>query len=440
MGSEWSYCPCGDDPGIVDGLEITPLLQRRTPRTPIRSESSEGEKNSLLIRPSPSYWIEGNKSAFDPREPSLCPFWCQSFPTTREYEEIPIVTSRYQDLFLRNPHLEILGSSEELGQVCISCLVKSLGEDPETKTTKGMIYTIVRWSRSDEYFETPLDDVTSVFSLTSSLPVFGSSAGPLGQVISGSALSGSSVFKKIQRSCPELKLLTIDQIVTEQHPHWDKIVDKLAKLENDLSMASLKVGVIYCRDDQTSEREMYGNTDVSENFLQFMSLLGEKFAVPSEKAESYTGGLHEGQIGFHTDWGGTKFVFHVSPYLEGDDTGQQIIRKKHIGNDTVVVIFVDGGQEISPEIFVSKVSVVFIFVRLSEGNNYHVQVVGKAEVHSFEPEVEDDPAFSFEPNVFFRNFLFQKIVNAHTAAFRSKLYKHYWNARQFQLAQAIKEI
>ena len=445
-----SLCSCCSE-DLDAALEITPLLQRReVPRRFGEEEEEEEKDQPLMIQPSPNFWIEGNKPACLVVGEAFS-FWNKHHPPQSTYEEVPIVSTQYQKLFVGNPHIHIIGKSPELGRVCISCLVKveqtkGSSSDLRRSSENGKaanIYTIVRWNKADNFILTPLSDVTSVLSLSSSLPILGSSLESIleNQVVVGSSLGGTAVFKAIQRSCPDLSSLMVETVMSEQSPGWSDLESKLGNLESGLSLSRLKVGVLYCRENQISEKEIYGNgkPGLSKGFQQFLSLLGEKFVVPSDR-EEYTGGLHEGQEGLRCSWGGAEFVFHVAPMLAGDDSGQQIIRKKHIGNDTVVVIFVDSGHEISPEIFHSKVNMVFIFVRLSPANTYHVQVTAKESVDYFEPELETGLLFSFQPDQSFRNFLFQKIANGHFASYKSLPYQHYWHARQFQLGKVLENV
>lgn len=62
-----------------------------------------------------------------------------------------------------------------------------------------------------------------------------------------------------------------------------------------------------------------------------------------------------------------EVMYHVStmlPYMAEDE--QKIERKRHIGNDMVVVIFKEGSQKIDPKCFSSHFNFVFVVVeRLS---------------------------------------------------------------------------
>jgi len=59
---------------------------------------------------------------------------------------------------------------------------------------------------------------------------------------------------------------------------------------------------------------------------------------------------HDGRHFVHTNWQNGEIVFHVSTMLAG--TPQQ--RKVHIGNDAVVIVFLDSNDHFSPEFIHSK--------------------------------------------------------------------------------------
>ena len=108
--------------------------------------------------------------------------------------------------------------------------------------------------------------------------------------------------------------------------------------------ATMKVGVVYAAPGQKTEAELLMNRDGSQCFNDFLSVLGER--VELKGFTKYIGGLkatttHESVYTTYGDKGKEiEIMFHVStmlPYKENDP--QQLDRKRHIGNDVVVVIF-----------------------------------------------------------------------------------------------------
>jgi hypothetical protein len=74
-------------------------------------------------------------------------------------------------------------------------------------------------------------------------------------------------------------------------------------------------------------------------------------------------------------------MYHVSTLLPYDPHDrQQISRKKHIGNDVVVFIFMIGSIPFDPSTFVSEFNHVFIAVRntsVDGVNRYLINVVSR---------------------------------------------------------------
>ncbi len=115
-----------------------------------------------------------------------------------------------------------------------------------------------------------------------------------------------------------------------------------------------------------------GKDDPSPDFTEFLEFLADK--VELKGWEAYNGGLdvQQGMTGKHSYF--TKFkdysiMFHVStelPFTEGDP--QQIERKRHLGNDIVVIVFQEGDTPFNPTCVHSYFNHVFFVVR-KEPNN-----------------------------------------------------------------------
>ena len=128
-----------------------------------------------------------------------------------------------------------------------------------------------------------------------------------------------------------------------------------------------KVGIIYIKEDQSSEAEILANTCGSRAYEAFLSGVGTK--VRLHNAKFNTQGLdHESNIdGTHTyAWRDrvTEIVFHVTTMMPNDlDNDPQAIRKKsHIGNDRVKIIFNDSNQPFDFDTFPSDMNEVNIVI------------------------------------------------------------------------------
>ncbi|KAL3458672.1 hypothetical protein BJX64DRAFT_218973 [Aspergillus heterothallicus] len=103
-----------------------------------------------------------------------------------------------------------------------------------------------------------------------------------------------------------------------------------------------KIGVIYVDDGQTTEAEILSNTVGSSDYEYFLSGLGTKVALRG--ARFNTQGLHAEADGeFTYAWRDrvTEIVYHVTTMMPTnfDNDPSCILKKSHIGNDFVNIIF-----------------------------------------------------------------------------------------------------
>jgi hypothetical protein len=186
------------------------------------------------------------------------------------------------------------------------------------------------------------------------------------------------------------------------------------------------MGIMYCRDGQSTEDEMYGNEHGSSAFDYFLSQLGDK--VTLRGFQGYRAQLDNktdstGTHSVHTSFHGCEIMFHVStllPYTPNNQ--QQVLRKRHIGNDIVTIIFQEpGAKPFSPKVIRSQFQHVFLIVRVhnpdSDKPQYSVAVSRSMHVPCFGPELP--PYGRFDPGAGFKEFLLTKAINSENAARRS---------------------
>lgn len=210
---------------------------------------------------------------------------------------------------------------------------------------------------------------------------------------------------------------------------------------------AIQIGVVYCKADQTNEQEFFNNVETSEEFEEFLRLLGDKIDLLDWPHHS--GGLdtQKGRSGTHsvyTRWKDIEIMFHVStllPLYKKDP--QQLERKKHIGNDRVVIVFKDGNKPMPPDSIHSKSNQIVILLQVDENqmakknNNktyYRMGVARKRTVPRFEPPLPDPPVF--EKDEEFREFLLSKCLSGLGATHFSSEFKA---LRQLYYATEIKK-
>ncbi|KAJ6232273.1 endoplasmic reticulum resident protein [Anaeramoeba flamelloides] len=187
---------------------------------------------------------------------------------------------------------------------------------------------------------------------------------------------------------------------------------EILTMENTSNIKQFKFGVIYVSDGQTQETDFLSNQKGSSEWDEFLDLLGDHINLLGWK--EYSGGLNtkrdrSGKQSVFTKWNDFDIMWHVStllPYSEKDP--QQLIKKKHIGNDVVVIIFIDGKGKYNPESLKSRQNHILIAVQPLTNKNetkYRVEVVSKKSVPLYQPQLPVPPIFGKEE---LRDFLLTK--------------------------------
>eukprot|EP00075_Anas_platyrhynchos_P037527 XP_027326780.1 GTPase-activating Rap/Ran-GAP domain-like protein 3 isoform X12 [Anas platyrhynchos] len=134
------------------------------------------------------------------------------------------------------------------------------------------------------------------------------------------------------------------------HPEIQKDLLVLEEQEVNGSV-NFKFGVLYAKDGQLTDDEMFSNETGSESFQRFLHLLGDTITLKGWTG--YRGGLDTkndttGTCSIYTVYQGHEIMFHVSTMLPySRENKQQVERKRHIGNDIVTIVFQEG-EESSP--------------------------------------------------------------------------------------------
>lgn len=231
--------------------------------------------------------------------------------------------------------------------------------------------------------------------------------------------------KMIKMLNPSLHLKQIREIKEKKHE------EELSVYQSNEVNKKLKFGVLYCRKGQMNEDEMFSNTKMSKKFNEFLNFLGDR--VELKGFNHYNGGLDTtnnstGEHSVYTKWNGYEIMFHVStllPYKEGCE--QQIERKRHIGNDIVVIVFQDGvDEDYDPSTLTTQFQHILAVVQREPVDKgiprYRFQIAKKKQVPEFEPQIPFPSVF--EGNEKFRNFFLSKLVNGEKAAMNAPEFKN----------------
>eukprot|EP01124_Arcella_intermedia_P009425 TRINITY_DN16146_c0_g1_i2.p1 TRINITY_DN16146_c0_g1~~TRINITY_DN16146_c0_g1_i2.p1 ORF type:complete len:1498 (-),score=421.68 TRINITY_DN16146_c0_g1_i2:90-4334(-) len=260
-----------------------------------------------------------------------------------------------------------------------------------------------------------------------------------------------------------------------------QINEELLNYENRMNVTGYKFGVLYAKGLQKSEEEFFGNVEEGKDFAEFLEFLGEKIAL--QGWNGYSAGLDtaDNKTGTHAIHGkieDSSIIFHVSTYLpyEKDDE-QQLGRKRHIGNDIVVIIFYepDGSSELDgikkspsnnkmnmeplrmsqvrspsvkgpflfdPRVMSSYFNHVFLVVKKDQevsskrGSTYYrVGVCYKDGIEVCSPGLPPDALF--EKGEAFKNWLYTKLINSESSSYSAPGFKKAIERTRKQLLQEI---
>ncbi|KAJ6226170.1 gtpase-activating rap/ran-gap domain-like protein [Anaeramoeba flamelloides] len=215
---------------------------------------------------------------------------------------------------------------------------------------------------------------------------------------------------------------------------------ELLQMENLEIPRNYKFGVLYIKDQQKTQEEYITNVETSKEFQDFLDILGEPITLLGWK--KYRGGLDvkhnaSGETSIYTEWNDFSIMFHVLtilPYNEKDS--QQVTRKKHIGNDVVVIVFIDGNTTFVPSSFKSKQNHIFIAVKPLKDDEiikYQLEVSMRNCVPQYEPFLPLPPIIKKDE---LRDFLLTKACQGERIAQKSgKFFDRFVNFRRSLLEE-----
>ncbi|KAF9805896.1 hypothetical protein SFRURICE_013872 [Spodoptera frugiperda] len=174
--------------------------------------------------------------------------------------------------------------------------------------------------------------------------------------------------------------------------------EQLLRLDEQCVTRHYKVGVMYCKSGQSTEEEMYNNQEAGPAFVEFLKMLGQ--TVRLKDFDKYKAGLDNrtdstGLYSVFTTYQGCDIMFHVSTMLPyTPNNRQQLLRKRHIGNDIVTIVFQEpGAAPFTPRNIRSQFQHVFVVVRAidpcTENTHYSIAVSRAKEVPLFGPPIKD---------------------------------------------------
>ncbi|XP_069065058.1 signal-induced proliferation-associated 1-like protein 1 isoform X4 [Pleurodeles waltl] len=320
-------------------------------------------------------------------------------------EHVDLGAYYYRKYFYQKEHWNYFGSDENLGPVAISIRREKL-EDAKENGPQYNYRVIFRTSELMTLRGSVLEDAIP------STAKHGTARGlPLKEVL-------EHIVPELNVQCLRLAFNT------------PKVTEQLMKLDEQGISYQQKVGIMYCKAGQSTEEEMYNNESASPAFEEFLQLLGERVRLKGfekYRAQLDTKTDSTGTHSLYTTYKDYEIMFHVStmlPYTPNNK--QQLLRKRHIGNDIVTIVFQEPGAEpFSPKNIRSHFQHVFVIVKAhspgTDGVCYSVAVTRSRDVPSFGPPIPN--GVTFPKSSVFRDFLLAKVINAENAAHKSEKFR-----------------
>ncbi|XP_061098886.1 signal-induced proliferation-associated 1-like protein 1 [Conger conger] len=320
-------------------------------------------------------------------------------------EHVDLGSCYYRKYFYLREHWNYLGVDETLGPVAVSLRREKL-EDHKEHGPQYNYRVIFRTSELTTLRGSILEDAVPATSK------HGTPRGlPLKEVL-------EYLVPELNAHCLRLALNT------------PKVTEQLMKLDEQGLSFQLKVGVMYCQAGQSSEEEMYNNESAGPALEEFLQLLGDRVRLKGfskYRAQLDTKTDSTGTHSLFTTYKDYEIMFHVStmlPYTPNNK--QQLLRKRHIGNDIVTIVFQEpGAQPFTPKNIRSHFQHVFVVVQVhnpcSENTCYSVAVARSRDVPSFGPPIPKD--VTFPKSTVFRDFLLAKVINGENAAHKSEKFR-----------------
>ncbi|KAG7462830.1 hypothetical protein MATL_G00188900 [Megalops atlanticus] len=306
-------------------------------------------------------------------------------------EHIDLGAYYYHKYFYGKEHQNYFGVDENLGPVAVSIRREKLDDGKEKEGSQYNYRVTFRTSELTTLRGAILEDAVP------STARHGTARGlPLKEVL--------------EYVVPELNIQCLRLAISSP-----KVPEQLLKLDEQGLSFQHKVGILYCKAGQSTEEEMYNNESAGPGFEEFLDLLGQRVRLKGftkYRAQLDNKTDSTGTHSLYTTYKDYELMFHVSTLLPyTPNNRQQLLRKRHIGNDIVTIVFQEpGALPFTPKNIRSHFQHVFVIVKVhnpcTENVCYSVAVSRSKDVPPFGPPIPK--GVTFPKSAVFRDFLLAK--------------------------------
>ncbi|XP_005927222.1 signal-induced proliferation-associated 1-like protein 2 isoform X3 [Haplochromis burtoni] len=321
-------------------------------------------------------------------------------------EHIDLGAYYYHKFFYGREHQNYFGVDDHLGPVAVSIRREKLDDGRDKEGTQYNYRVTFRTSQLTTLRGAILEDAIP------STARHGTARGlPLKEVL-------EYVIPELNIQCLRLAM------------NSPKVAEQLLKLDEQGLSFQHKVGVLYCKAGQSTEEEMYNNESAGPALDEFLDLLGQRVRLKGftkYRAQLDNKTDSTGTHSLYTTYKDYELMFHVSTMLPyTPNNRQQLLRKRHIGNDIVTIVFQEpGALPFTPKNIRSHFQHVFVIVKVhnpcTDNVCYSVAVSRSKDVPPFGPPIPK--SVTFPKSAVFRDFLLAKVINGENAAHKSEKFR-----------------
>ncbi|CAF0742340.1 unnamed protein product [Rotaria sordida] len=250
-----------------------------------------------------------------------------------------------------------------------------------------------------------------------------------------SSLSSIDILRRICDQCGITDIEYFDPVLC------DGSHDLLIKYDESYVSKTHKFGIIYQRENQLTEEDIFSNETHSIAMDNFLDFIGNR--VKLKDFQGFRGGLdvksdHTGTESIYEQFNNHEIMFHVSTLLPHSKIErQQLERKRHIGNDIVAIVFQENETIFNPECIASQFLHVYIVVTPldNDGTRFKVSVIRRDSVPLFGPFLNHSNVFYCDQ--IFKQWLLIKLINAEMASYKASTFQKYQERTKMNLFENL---